>query len=323
MATKLLNRRSSTAGSVPSTTGLEFGEIAINTADGFLFIKRDDGSGEEVLTFKAATDVQSSETLITNETFAGDGSTSSFTLSSVPTGEQTVFVSINGAHQHVSSYGITGNTLTFTGVPANGDDIEVRLINTSSATLALKNYKSYVYTITDPATTITGADDDGDILTYELEQVEVYYNGVKLVPGYDFTAADGSSITLQDTVDDCTIEVVSLSSATFANAGAGAGTFETSLATTAEQLADKFLAGVYRSAKYFVQMTNGTDYHVTEVVIMHDNTNVYVSEYGTMYTNNSLGTISADISGPYVRLLVTPTNTTETVVKGKRSMVAV
>lgn len=323
MATKLLNRRSSTAGSVPTTTGLEFGEIAINTADGFLFIKRDDGTGEEVLTFKAATDVQTSEQLITVDTFAGDGSTSSFTLSAAPAADQSAFVTINGAAQHVDAYSVTGNTISFTGTPALNDDIEVRIVNVSTASLQLRDYKSYVYTITDPTSTITGADDDGDTLAYELDKVEVYYNGVKLVPGYDFTANNGTSITLLDNVDDCTIEVVSLARASFANSGAGDGKFNVSLATTATQLADKFLAGNYRSAKYIVQMTNGTDYHTTEVLVMHDGTDAYITEYGTMYTTNSLGTVSADISGAYVRLLVTPANTTETVVKGSRVVVAV
>jgi len=44
MAQTIKLKRSATAGKVPATTDLELGEIAINTYDGKVFIKKDDGS---------------------------------------------------------------------------------------------------------------------------------------------------------------------------------------------------------------------------------------------------------------------------------------
>jgi hypothetical protein len=44
MATEIKLKRSSVAARVPTTTQLELGEIAINTHDGLLFIKKDDGT---------------------------------------------------------------------------------------------------------------------------------------------------------------------------------------------------------------------------------------------------------------------------------------
>ena len=44
MAQTIKLKRSSTAGNVPSTADLSLGEIAINTADGAVYIKKNDGS---------------------------------------------------------------------------------------------------------------------------------------------------------------------------------------------------------------------------------------------------------------------------------------
>lgn len=44
MANTIRLKRSSVPGRVPSTEDLALGEIAINTADGRLFVKKDDGT---------------------------------------------------------------------------------------------------------------------------------------------------------------------------------------------------------------------------------------------------------------------------------------
>ena len=110
------------------------------------------------------------------------------------------------------------------------------------------------------------------------------------------------------------------------NASGGSGSnvianSATTSATTAHTI-DSFPATTWRSAKYVVQMTSGSDYHATEALVLHDGTSTYVTEYGTMYTNASLGTVDADINSGSVRLLVTPTNATTTV-KVVRTGVAV
>ena len=321
MATKLLHRKSGTAGHVPSTNQLALGEIAINTADGFIYLKKDDGSNpEEVYRLRGEP---LSEVAVIDNQFTGDGSTTSFTLSRLPEAEEFVFVTINGVLQHTNAYSMANAVLTFSEAPGSGDEIEARVISIRSSALELRDYKSYVFSITADTTVISGNDDQGYPLAYDLGFVEVYYNGAKLVPGSDFTASNGTSITLGDIVTaGDTIEVISLGKASFVDNDVLAPIAAT-LSTTNQQLVDRFSLEDYRSVKYFVQMTNGTDYHVTEVVILHDGTNVYVSEYGTMYTNSSLGTLTADISGNYVRLLATPTNSTTTSVKGHRTLVTV
>ena len=51
MSTNIKLKRSSVAGNVPSTTQLSLGELAINTADGKIYLKKDDGS-ESIVTIK-------------------------------------------------------------------------------------------------------------------------------------------------------------------------------------------------------------------------------------------------------------------------------
>jgi hypothetical protein len=60
---------------------------------------------------------------------------------------------------------------------------------------------------------------------------------------------------------------------------------------------DSIDAIVYRSAKYVIQCTHGSDFQTIELLLMHDGTNVYVTRYGLMYTNDELATFTADLDG--------------------------
>jgi hypothetical protein len=96
----------------------------------------------------------------------------------------------------------------------------------------------------------------------------------------------------------------------------------TTTTTTANNVVDSFSKSIFRSAKYTVQITSGSDYHVTEVLLLHDGSDVFITEYGTVYTNVSLGNVTAAINSANVELLVAPTNSSS-VVKTKRITVEV
>jgi hypothetical protein len=83
--------------------------------------------------------------------------------------------------------------------------------------------------------------------------------------------------------------------------------------TAANQVIDQYDKVGQRASKYVVQIRAGTEYEIWEGMLLHDGTNVFTNAYGEVRTGlNSLATITADISGSYVRLLATPTyaNTT-------------
>jgi len=90
---------------------------------------------------------------------------------------------------------------------------------------------------------------------------------------------------------------------------------ESTLATTAtDQIVDQYSVLKVRSVKYLIQATVGSQYHATEVIMVQDGTTVYMTEYATIYTGASpLITVDSDISGGYVRLLITPANANTTV----------
>jgi hypothetical protein len=63
--------------------------------------------------------------IITVDTFTGDGSTVSFTLSVTPVTKNYTSITIDGATQLKSAYSLSGNIVTLSGAPLTGENIEV------------------------------------------------------------------------------------------------------------------------------------------------------------------------------------------------------
>ena len=83
----------------------------------------------------------------------------------------------------------------------------------------------------------------------------------------------------------------------------------TSIGVTTEQILDSFSTNSWRSANYVITMNTSTEYHTTQITVIHNGTNAYMTEYGLIYTNNSLGLFNAsiDMVSSNVRLNITPT----------------
>jgi len=91
--------------------------------------------------------------------------------------------------------------------------------------------------------------------------------------------------------------------------------------STSQSSVDTFSVTDYRSASYQIQITRGTEYHVTSLNIVHDGTDVYVSEFGTINTGAILATFTADINSGNVRVLATPTSESSTIFKMYRNLI--
>ena len=85
--------------------------------------------------------------------------------------------------------------------------------------------------------------------------------------------------------------------------------------TTSASTIDTFTAATYRSAQYQIQITQGSNYHVTTLNVVHDGSQVYIMEFGTIRTGVALATFDADISSGSVRVRGTPTTSLSTVFK--------
>jgi hypothetical protein len=77
---------------------------------------------------------------------------------------------------------------------------------------------------------------------------------------------------------------------------------------TSTQIISSFNKNEFRSAKYMVQIHYDSQFESTEVLLMHNNTTAFFTEYGTISSDGSLGTISANVNGTSVDLLIEPSN---------------
>ena len=170
---------------------------------------------------------------------------------------------------------------------------------------------TYTYTIASNTAIITGADDNTDVLSYTAGLESVYLNGSKQVLTTDYLTSNSGAITFTSNV--FAADVVEIVSVTPQLEVLIVDSNTRTTNTTSNNTVDSFSAATYRSAKYYVQITSNTNYHVTEVLLIHDGTEVYITEYGTVFSNTSLGNVSANINAGYVELLVAPSNSTSTI----------
>lgn len=312
-------KRSAVAGKIPATSDLGLGEVALNTYDGRIYVKKSVGGTESIVTFSGSTASQNNVHVVA---YTGNGTLRDYSMPAIPKGDQYISVYLNGVLQHITEYSFSGQVLTFNDAPLTSDAIEIRIYDALVASVTLRDFKTFTYTFNSSQTTFSGADDNNQTLAYDPTKISVYANGVKLVDGLDFTASNGTSIVLDQAIGAGTVEISTMSLASFVDHDVLKPVHTPLTASTASQVVDTFSGARYRTAKYLVQMTQGTNYHATEVLLIHDGTTVYMTEYGTIFSNASLGTIDGDINSGNVRLLVSPT-TTNTTIKAQRLQVGV
>ena len=200
--------------------------------------------------------------------------------------------------------------------------------------------------------TVTTAGQTTFSFTYNVNYLDVFVNGVKL-PASEFTASNGTSVVLDDGcfVND-TVELVTYNTVPSSSSGAQAldqlndvsitgtpvvgetlqhngsefvndYTPTATLTSTTQVVILSLPIATYRSAEYTIQVTEGTKYHVTKILAIHDGTNVTFNEYGTLTTSTSLSTFALDVNSGNMRLLVTPASTNSTVFKVKFTAIKV
>ena len=87
------------------------------------------------------------------------------------------------------------------------------------------------------------------------------------------------------------------------------------LTTTTETSIYAFGHADYAGAEVVVQMTQGSNRHITKLLITHDGSTPIATEFGVVYTTNELATFDIDISGPVIRLKATPASSSSTTFK--------
>lgn len=219
----------------------------------------------------------------------------------VEVGSNPASLTINDAITFPTSDGSNGQALV-----TNGSG------TLSFSTVGGTGLTIYTYSITGNTTSITGNDDSNNSLTYEAGKEQVFLNGVKLVDGgTDYTATNSTTITLaQAAINGDVVEVVSYTSADLVQGYYTASSFT---ATTANQVLSSN-AVANKAIKYVINATHASaGTHAAEVLLINDGSNAYFVQYGDVYSNSSLFSLSADINSGNMRLLVTPANTNTTI----------
>lgn len=115
-----------------------------------------------------------------------------------------------------------------------------------------------------------------------------------------FTSTAGSNTSISDT--QYLSHLISGSSAAAVSVGTSATTI------------DQFEISKYRTGKYILSITNGSQYQASEVIILHNGTTSYIVTYGTIYTGASqLVNFTSSISSGNVLLTGTSASDTSTV----------
>lgn len=99
---------------------------------------------------------------------------------------------------------------------------------------------------------------------------------------------------------------------TLVNGAFGSAALTTN-ATTVDQLVDSIAITAARSVKYLIQITSGSSYHATEMLIIHDGTTAYTSQSNDVFTSSILASFNATIVSGNLQLLVTPVNAASTI----------
>ena len=278
--------------------------------DNNIVIEGTDDTHETTLTF---TDPTQDNTI----TFKDATGTVAFTAD-IETAVDNFGSAVTGGTGISTSYATTNNVLTVTNT------------DLGSAQNIFKN-------VVVGATTIV-ADTNDDTLTFVAgsgiglsaastsDTITVDNTGVLSIAGTEnqiVASASTGAVTLSlpqsiATTSSPSFNGITLGSVTLADSLIGTAT--TSISDTSATVVDAWSPAAYRSGKYIVQMRNGNDIEVLEVLVTVDsNNNVYLTEYADVQSNTQIGTTNADFSGGVVRLLVTSTN--GTVVKVHRTLI--
>ena len=81
----------------------------------------------------------------------------------------------------------------------------------------------------------------------------------------------------------------------------------TSTLTTA--IIDSYPKQNYSSSQYLIEVTTGSGKQFSQINLIYDASDIYISEFGRISTNNELATFSANMNSTHVNLLATPQST--------------
>jgi len=148
-------------------------------------------------------------------------------------------------------------------------------------------------------------------------------SGTVVISGFSFPTSDGSTGQFIKTDGAGTLGFAT-AGATLSHSDIADAT--TTVASSATTVLNTFDKTVYRSAKYFISVTDSTNsrFEFVEANVIHDGTTAYISTYGSTSNYTGAATLSdltVDISGDDVRLKGTNISDNSCVFKFQRTAI--
>lgn len=205
----------------------------------------------------------------------------------------------------------------------NGDALFTGIVtaagfNSSNATFTNLNVSGVTTSLNLNATnsTLTNINSSGIATFVRLNTTNEYVSGISTiatlnvgVAGTVITTTSNGRIGLSSTSPNSVLDV---------EGNLGVETTVTDISTTSASTIDSMSSTVFRSAKFQVQITQGSSYQSSDIMVVHDGTNASLVEYGTVATGDYLGSFSALVSGGSLLLQVSMTSDTSATVKVAR-----
>jgi hypothetical protein len=185
---------------------------------------------------------------------------------------------------------------TYGGTGVNNGSYTITLGGNVSTAGAFTTSGAYALTLTTTAGTNVTLPTTGTLATLggteTFSGTKTFSNGLSL-------AVSGPTVIANDNVIQATVATVS--------------------ATTV----DSWAKATYRSAKYLIQVTQGSNYQVSEIMVIQDGTNTYMTEFAVIETNGVLATFTSSISSSNAVLTVTMTSATSATINIQRTLLVV
>lgn len=291
--TKIQVRKSGVTGNVPSS--LEYGELALNYADGKLYYKDSNGS----ITF-----IQSGST---TDSFATINANSSLILATSPTDTLSI---IPGNNITIDT-DTFGKSITINSTAAGGGDGTDQLArDTANAAFDQANAAiDLAQSAYDYANTIPGGGGGSLVISNDTANTaERFISFTDKTSGAANTLfTSNNNLTYVPALGKLKLNQLDVTANT--NISANSAT----VIGTSPTVLDSFSTTLYRGAFYQVQMESAGSFHVLNINIVNSESSAQITTYGSIYNGPSLASFSASISGGLVNLIITPTQGSTTI----------
>ena len=331
--------------------GDSFGTISVSGQSNVVAEQENDsltfvaGSGITLTTDASADSVTISNAAYLNpfqtDLYTSTSNQTAFTLSASPVDEDHLIVFIEGVYQNKNSYTLSGSSLTLDSAPTTGSEVVVHAVGNGVVGTGhiqdsfTGNGSTAAYTLSgNPAT-----EDNCFVFADGVYQNKSTFSVSGTTLTFDANVPTG--VVIEVIIPSLTeIGVPTNGSVTPAKISSGGPQWDTDgdvtngqivtgdvVATISAGSATSILtlsAGTYRSAKVIAQVTSGSEYMITELLLVHNGSTASITEYGQIFTGSAaLGTFSATYSGSNMILQYTRTGSNTQTIKAEKTLIKI